>query len=1116
MSAVRQIVPTGRRYNQWVANETLEDFALRYTARRARKWSDLRIANTALGIVSFLALEAIGGAITLQYGFTNAAWAIVVVCALIFLFGLPVCYHAAREGLDIDLLTRGAGFGYIGSTISSLIYASFTFIFFALEAAIMSMALQLLFDMPLGLAYVISALAVIPLVTHGITRISRFQLWTQPVWLVLQIAPLAFIVWHNADEVNAWLAFPGVNKEAGTRYDLLLFGAAAGVIFPLIAQNGEQVDYLRFLPREDKPSRKWWAALVLAGPGWTLFGVVKLFAGSFLAVLALRHDIAPALADDPAHMYLMAFGYITPPEIALWLSAGFVILSQLKINVTNAYAGSIAWSNFFARVTHNHPGRIVWLFFNVAIALLLMELGLYQAFEHILITYSVLVLAWFGTLTADLVINRGLGLRPREIDFRRSHLYDINPVGVGSMLIASALGFCGQLGLLGKTLGALSPFIALFIPFVVAPLLAHITRGRYYRTREEAPRSFEARDCLLCGNRFEGEDTTDCPAYEATVCSLCCALDSCCGDRCRPRAHIGAQARTLLLRLLPRRYVRRIHSSVGYFLLLLGIVGGLMAALFGLVSYTFEYHDSQASALLNDALFKTYFLLMTVTGVLLWLYVLAQDSRSKALRQTQARSAQLSREVAAHQNTARALQAAKEAAINANQAKSRYLSGVSHELRTPLNTMLGYAQLMENDSALDQRNRHVANVIRRNGEHLSDLIEGLLEISKIEARRLDLHRNPVKLRALVEQLAEIFTVQARARGLTFRCELDRNLPDLVATDEKRLRQILTNLLSNAIKFTRQGEVVFEVSMRSEVARFVVSDTGIGIDPNDQERIFQPFERVRTRETQHISGTGLGLAISRLLCNLMGGDLSLQSIPGKGSTFTVSMLLPAISTPREAPVEHRRILGYRGRPRTLLVVDDEPMHRSLIVDMLTPLGFSVLEAHDADTALRVSRDYPIDLYLLDVHMPETNGWELARALRQAGQEAPILMLSADAIEDHREYISSPLHAGYLVKPIRLEPLLEHIGKALRLHWQYQDASPEVEAADADTATCSAPGAEVLAEIAELAAIGYLKGVQEKLEALRDAHGGHPLLCRLYTLADRCDLDALRRAIEETRP
>ncbi|HQS50102.1 MAG TPA: hybrid sensor histidine kinase/response regulator, partial [Xanthobacteraceae bacterium] len=191
MAGEQRIVRVRRQYNKWVVNETLEDYALRFTAKSARRWSSFRVANTALGAISFLALEAIGGAITLSFGFTNAVAAILVVSAIIFAAGFPICFYAAKFGVDIDLLTRGAGFGYIGSTFTSLIYASFTFLFFAIEAAIMSLALEMCFGIPLALGYIISALVVIPLVTHGITLISRFQMWTQPVWLALHIIPLA-------------------------------------------------------------------------------------------------------------------------------------------------------------------------------------------------------------------------------------------------------------------------------------------------------------------------------------------------------------------------------------------------------------------------------------------------------------------------------------------------------------------------------------------------------------------------------------------------------------------------------------------------------------------------------------------------------------------------------------------------------------------------------------------------------------------------------------------------------------------------------------------------------------------------------------------------------------
>ncbi|MET0104855.1 MAG: ATP-binding protein [Sedimenticola sp.] len=1115
MSADQRVIPTKRSYNQWVANETLEDFALRYTAKRARKWSDVRIANTALGIVAFLALEAIGGAITLQYGFINSLWAILVVCALIFLSGLPICYHAAKSGLDIDLLTRGAGFGYIGSTISSLIYASFTFIFFALEAAIMSMALHLLMGIPLAWAYVISALVVIPLVTHGITRISRFQIWTQPIWIILQIAPLIFIIYHHAEAVSTWTHFTGADEGAGESFNLLLFGAAAAVIFPLMAQNGEQVDFLRFLPREEENSAKWWLALTLSGPGWSVFGLIKLLAGSFLAVLALQQGVALDLADDPTHMYLVAYSYITEnPDLALVLVSAFVIISQLKINVTNAYAGSLAWSNFFSRVTHSHPGRIVWLFFNVAIALLLMELGLYHAFESILITYSPLVLAWIGALVADLVINMPLGLRPREIEFKRGHLYDINPVGVGSMLIASALGIAGQLELFGPTFKALSPFVALFTPFITAPLIAWYTRGRYYLVRpNDLGHEAESSHCRICENSFEPEDMSSCPTYGGHICSLCCALDSSCQDRCRPEAHLQVQTFNYLSRLLPKRLVEQLHSAVGHFLVILFFTTSLIAGLFALVYFSMDYATVESGAMVSNALVKTFFLLVIVTGVLIWLYVLAQSSRRKALDESQQQTALLSQEVAAHEKTSQQLQEAKEAAVAANQAKSRYLSGVSHELRTPLNTILGYAQLLESDEALPKRNRRAAEVIQRGGEHLADVIEGLLEISKIEARRLDLHRDQVQLGSLLDQLVEMFGIQARARSLVFEYRCESDLPDYVLADEKRLRQVLMNLLSNAVKFTREGQVTLQVSYRNEVARFVVSDTGVGIKPEHLENIFNPFERIRDQETQFVSGTGLGLTISRLLTNLMGGDLSLQSCYGEGTVFNLSIMLPVVHSPKRHALPSRKIRGYAGSRRHLLVVDDEPTHRALIADYLTPLGFSVLEAHSAEFALQVVAEKPIDLFLLDVHMPVTDGWELAARLRQQGIDAPIFMLSGNAIEDHRDEMTSHLHDEYLIKPVRLETLLEKMAAAMQMEWRYDDDAgrEKIGVHKPSVSVDRLPSNEEMEELISMAKIGYLNGVLEKLEALEKANIDSEFLQYLKSRAELCDFDGMIQAI-----
>ena len=191
--APQRVIKIRRDYNSWVASETLEDYALRYTPHSFRKWSPFRVANTAFGAASFLVLEAVGATLLVQYGFINAFWAILATGLIIVLAGLPISLYAARHGVDMDLLTRGAGFGYIGSTLTSLIYACFTFIFFALEAAVMAYALELALGIPPRWGYLVCALVVIPLVTHGVSAISRLQTWTQPLWLLMLVVPFVYV-----------------------------------------------------------------------------------------------------------------------------------------------------------------------------------------------------------------------------------------------------------------------------------------------------------------------------------------------------------------------------------------------------------------------------------------------------------------------------------------------------------------------------------------------------------------------------------------------------------------------------------------------------------------------------------------------------------------------------------------------------------------------------------------------------------------------------------------------------------------------------------------------------------------------------------------------------------
>src|ERR1700742_684179 len=294
----QRIVRERRQYNQWVATETLEDYALRFTAGRARK-SSFRVGNTALGPIAFLACEAMGASITVAYGFQNAVWAIAAFTLLMFLIGLPIAYYAAKYGVDIDLLTRGAGFGYLGSTITSLIYASFTFLLFSIEASILSVALQTLFGIPIALAHVISSLVVIPIAVYGISLISRVQLATQPIWLALQFLPIACIIYKHPAELSAWKHFAGTDGT-GASANFVMFGMAASVLLSLLPQIGEQVDYLRFLPKR-KPGNAvgWWTALLATGPGWVVLGAFKLLLGSFLAFFALRHGLSLERAVQP-------------------------------------------------------------------------------------------------------------------------------------------------------------------------------------------------------------------------------------------------------------------------------------------------------------------------------------------------------------------------------------------------------------------------------------------------------------------------------------------------------------------------------------------------------------------------------------------------------------------------------------------------------------------------------------------------------------------------------------------------------------------------------------------------------------------------------------------------
>lgn len=466
-------------------------------------------------------------------------------------------------------------------------------------------------------------------------------------------------------------------------------------------------------------------------------------------------------------------------------------------------------------------------------------------------------------------------------------------------------------------------------------------------------------------------------------------------------------------------------------------------------------------------------------------------------------------------------QRAKAAAEAANRAKSTFLANMSHELRTPLNAVLGYAQILQRDKGLSRREAVGLDTIRRSGEHLLTLINGVLDLARIEAGKVELFPDVVNLHAMLTTVTDIVRVQAQEKRLRFRHESPAAVP-LVRADEKRLRQVLLNLLSNAIKFTERGEVrlVMELLSRDESAvllRFSVEDTGIGIGEGQLQTLFQPFEQAADVQRRY-GGTGLGLAISQQLVGLMGGDIRVESQLGRGSRFWFELELPAaheelaLPTPAQAPP----VGGYDGPRRRVLVVDDVAGNRDTLVDFLEPLGFVVEQADNGQAGLERAQAARPDIVLMDNVMPVMDGLEATRRLREMPslRAVPVIVVSASASAADQQHAFAVGANAFLPKPIDLDHLLAEIGSLLRLTW----ATPRPgmgEAEPGEARPMVIPPAKELDVLYHLAQVGNMRSIKEHarhLAQLDDAFG--PFAEQIVELADtyqsRAILELVRRA------
>ena len=494
-----------------------EDFSLRFAPRHYRKWTPAVVAGSALGGIAYLADFSIGATIGVQHGTANAIGGILIAAVLIFISSFPLAYYAARYNVDLDLITRGSGFGYMGSILTNLIFVSFTFILFATEGSIMAQGLKLGLGLPLWAGYAVSSLMIIPLVVYGMKFLAKLQSWTNPLWLIMMVLPMAYLLIAEPDSIGTFLSYSGENQSATSLASMML---AAGVCLSLTAQIAENIDYLRFMPpKTPENSRSWWAAVILGGPGWVILGALKQIVGVFLAVYIIaKLNQSTDLALEPVNQFLSLYSEMMPGWLALILAVFLVVVSQIKINVTNAYCGSLAWTNIYSRAFKRYPGRIAFVVLNVGISLALMEFNMFQVLGFVLSFYSNFAIAWIFTVAADIVFNKYLlKLSPMAPEFRRGMLHSVNPVGVVSVVASGGISVAMFFGAFGALIAPYSPLFAAAIATVMTPLMAIITRGQYYLRRnddgieipmydEHGNPTHETLTCAVSGEEVERPD----------------------------------------------------------------------------------------------------------------------------------------------------------------------------------------------------------------------------------------------------------------------------------------------------------------------------------------------------------------------------------------------------------------------------------------------------------------------------------------------------------------------------------------------------------------------------------------------------------------------------------
>jgi len=452
----------------------------------------------------------------------------------------------------------------------------------------------------------------------------------------------------------------------------------------------------------------------------------------------------------------------------------------------------------------------------------------------------------------------------------------------------------------------------------------------------------------------------------------------------------------------------------------------------------------------------------------------------------------------------RDLEEKKDLANDANEAKSEFLANKNRERRTPLNGILGYAQILGRSNTIPEKERHGIRIIHQCGSHLLTLINDILDLSKIEARKLELSSKAIHFPAFIQGVVEICQVRSDQKNLDFIYEPDPNLPLGIEADEKRLRQVLINLLGNAIKFSDRGSITLKVKVKNPNAtnslariNFQIVDTGVGIAANQINKLFQAFEQVGEQKRQH-EGTGLGLAISQRIVELMGGQIQVTSELGVGSTFYFEVDLPIASDwiQKSSIQTEGRIIGYEGTPRHILIVDDRWENRSVLMNLLEPMGFRFTEAENGLEALGKARLELPDLMIADLAMPVMDGFEMLKQLRSSEdlKNLRVIVSSASVAEIDQQKSFEMGGDDFLAKPVEFEELLTLLAKHLQLTWKHDTTESSSQSnQDLSPTELIPPSVEDLQILLDLA----LDGLLRELTTVAEEMGQKNPSCKPFT-------------------